>query len=110
MKWKGRRESKNLEDGRGESVEVTIEDLINDDFVPDGPAGPSKRPNNETNKKVDEYIKKNKDWMYAAEEVAQRGDNVPTPTPRPKTIPDTKQNKSGLTQVTPGNWKTKNRI
>lgn len=100
MKWKGRRESTNVYDGRNDSVAVTPEDLINDDFVPNGPAGPWKRPKNETNRKVDEYIKKNKDWMYAAEEVAQRGNNVPTPTENPRRKEKTR------TQVTPGTWNT----
>lgn len=95
MKWKGRRESANVEDGRGESVEVTIEDLINDDFIPNGPVNTGK-PDRD---KVEKWKKTHSDKMAENEirKLDKRG-KIPTPTPRPKG------------QVTPGDWKTNNKI
>lgn len=104
MKWKGRRESSNLEDGRGEAMDVTIEDLINDDFIPNGPMQTKPKSRKEG---VDEFLKK-KPWRKAAKEILDhdRKGTIPTPTPKPKHNKDTNTNK---VQVTPGSWKTVNK-
>lgn len=90
MKWKGRRQSTNVQD-------VTLDPLPE---IPDGAPmlyeeQPWKNtPQTESNRKT-ENVRRN---------LEQRGDNVPTPTPRPK---GPKDNGSHDNLVTPGKWNTK---
>jgi hypothetical protein len=86
MKWKGLRQSTNVED---RTLEPTPE-------IPDGTimAGDGSVWHNTT-----ETEQRRKE-SNAAKDVARRGNNVPTPTSRPKTHDNL---------VTPGKWTTKSK-
>lgn len=96
MKWKGRRESANVYDGRGESVQLTVDELLATLDGPTGTAGPTTRK-----QKVDKYIKEHPEKMAENEirKLDKKG-KIPTPTPNPRKKEKTK------VQVTPGTWNT----
>lgn len=83
MKWKGRRQSKNVEDRETEPLPG----------IPDG----EMMFTGEVYRRTPDVIKQEKE-INAAKEVGRKGNNVPTPTPRPK---------SHNNLVTPGKWFTK---
>lgn len=83
MKWKGRRQSTNVEDA---TLDPLPDIWDGEDVRGIGPW--HNTPTTEAKKKQ----------VNAERDVARRGDNVPTPTSRPGTITKT--------QVTPGKWKT----
>lgn len=91
MKWKGR--PQNMQD---------IED-VRLDPLPDIPEGAPMIHENRNWKNTPGVIQ-SKNEENARRDVARRGDNVPTPTPRP-TGP--KDNGSHDNLVTPGKWNTK---
>lgn len=83
MKWKGRRQSTNVEDRTLEPLEEGVEGEV---IFGTG----------EVYRRTPEVVKREKE-INAAKEVGRKRNNVPTPTPRPKIT---------KTQVTPGKWKT----
>ena len=87
MKWKGRRQSSNVEDRESE-------------HLPEIPDGTRMFATGEIWKNTPKTEKARKE-INAAKDVGKRGNNVPTPTPRPKNF------KSHDNLVTPGKWNTK---
>lgn len=97
MKWKGRRQSKNVEDRQLEDVKIPNGAEIFVNVLDDNDDG--KRDGYKTfNRKKDPAAKEWDDRVRAEKNLARRGNNVPTPSPNPRTI---------NSQVTPGKWITK---
>lgn len=86
MKWKGRRQSDNIEDDTNDPLPE----------IPDGEVmfGTGEIYHNS------KYTEDQKKQTNAERDVRRRGDNVPTPSPSPK-------RSITKTQVTPGKWTTK---
>lgn len=88
MKWKGRRQSTNVQDARN-------------DPLPDIPDGTVMFGTGEIYHET-KYSEQQKKQANAEREVQQRGDNVPTPTINPRS-------KTHDNLVTPGKWVTKSK-
>lgn len=93
MKWKGLRQSVNIEDKTLEDVNIP-----NGAKVYVGGYGSGYKT---FDRRKDPAAKEWDDRVRAGKKVARMGDNVPTPTPRPN------NEKTHDNIVTPGKWTTK---
>lgn len=98
MKWKGRRQSTNIEDKTLDYTPPKEGEMVIGGMFGNGPGM------NTPYSSKDPDAKKWNEQNKVEKDVARRGDNVPTPTPRPS---GPKDNGSHDNLVTPGKWNTK---
>jgi len=98
MKWKGGRQSTNIEDKTLEDFTPKEGEVVMGGMFGNGPG--SNQPFSSKNPKAKQW----NDQVRVSKDIARRGDDVPTPTPRPSGPTD---NGTHDNLVTPGKWKTK---
>ena len=96
MKWKGRRESKNVVDQRDDDAIRTI--IKNSTVEYDGGASPTPKRKNV------EFDPNDKEEMEVVKELGRHNKDKTTPTPTPR--PSQKTSRIQKIQVTPGEWKS----
>lgn len=100
MKWKGRRQSDNVIDQTLVDTPPREGEEVLGGMFGNGPG---------MNKPYSSKDPKAKSWndnIRVSKDIARRGNNVPTPTPRPS---GPKDNGSHDNLVTPGKWNTKSK-